>query len=115
MWKIYARQTAGVAVKTDFASLSESIADEQVVYIGRVHYIDYDLELVPERNTMGRLLYKRNHFQHEREFQGHFGHAHLRPTDYEDGYRLVRIDISRARPRSDESNRLWLKTGSCVW
>ena len=67
MWKIYAQQSAGVAIRTDFGSLSGSFTDDQTIYIGRVNYIDYGAGFVPEGNIFGPLLYKRNHFEHERE------------------------------------------------
>ena len=53
MWKIYAQLSAGVAIKTDFASLSGSFTDDQPIYIGRVRYIDYGVDLVPE----GKLIW----------------------------------------------------------
>ena len=98
MWKIYAQQSAGVSIKTDFAALSKSFVDDQAVYVGRVKYIDYnpdiadyDVNLAPEGNSMGPLLYKRNHFQHEREVRAILGET-LTIGHQEPG-RNVKVDL----------------------
>ena len=47
MWKLYARETDGIAIKTDFKSLSSSFTCREDVFIGIVNYIDYDRHLIP--------------------------------------------------------------------
>ena len=96
MWKIYAHQSAGVAIKTDFASLSESFVDDQAVYIGKVTYTDYNAKmskLAPEGNSMGPLLYKRNHFQHEREVRAILGE--LPANGHQEPGRKVMVDLAK--------------------
>ena len=39
MWKLYAAQ-AGVAIKTQFQSLADSITDDNAVYIGKINFVD---------------------------------------------------------------------------
>lgn len=67
MRKIYSEKNAGIAVKTDFASLSQSFIGETKVHVGRVRYVDYDQNMIPEGNVFYAYPHKRNHFAHERE------------------------------------------------
>ena len=67
MWKLYARDGAGLAISTNFRSFSLSLTDDKDIYIGRVKYIDYDLDTVPETNVIDPFLYKRLSFSHEKE------------------------------------------------
>ena len=93
MWKIYADQSAGVAIKTDFASFSDSFVDDQIVYIGRVTYIDYNANFAPEGNSMGPLLYKRNHFQHEQEVRAILSASP--PIGHQEPGRMVKVDLTK--------------------
>ena len=67
MWKLYAKDNAGVAVMTKFSYLATCFACEQDVYVGRVKYVDYSTTLIPEQNSLGICLHKRMAFEHERE------------------------------------------------
>ena len=67
MWKIYAAQSRGVAIKTDFQSLTGSLVEDSPLFIGKVNYVDYDETIIPEGNTFYAYLHKRHHFEHERE------------------------------------------------
>ena len=67
MWSLYARDLDGVAIKTDFVSLSKSILGDEDIFIGKVNYVDYDQTFIPENNTMAPFLYKRRSFEHEKE------------------------------------------------
>ena len=67
MWKIYTGQSVGIAIKTDFASLSKSFIGDNAIYIGKVNYVDYNNSIIPEGNLFYAYLHKRNHFEHERE------------------------------------------------
>ena len=67
MWKIYTGQNEGIAIRTDFASLSASFVGNEPIYIGEVTYIDYNVDVIPDELVLQALLYKRNHFEHERE------------------------------------------------
>ena len=59
MWKLYAKDNAGVAVKTRFDSLATCFTGAQDVNIGRVNYVDYSTTFIPERNSLGICLHKR--------------------------------------------------------
>ena len=67
MWRLYAREHDGVAIKTNFQSLSDSLQGSKDVFIGSVSYIDYDLEFIREDNSMAPFLNKRRSFEHENE------------------------------------------------
>ena len=67
MWKIYSEKNAGIAVKTDFASLAQSFIGDTNVFVGQVRYVDYNHDMIPESNVFYAYLHKRNHFAHERE------------------------------------------------
>jgi hypothetical protein len=76
MWDLYlGGEPQGVAVRSTYKRLSESITDARPVEIGKVNYVDYEVELMPDRNALGPYLYKRKSFEHEREIRAvHLGH-----------------------------------------
>ena len=67
MWTMYSRVSDGVAIKTDFKSLSESFTGEDKVFIGTVNYVDYNTAFIPENNIMSPYLHKRKSFEPEKE------------------------------------------------
>ena len=67
MWRLYSREHDGIAVKTDFKSLSQSFTCNDSIYIGKVNYVDYDTTFIPESNAFFPYLHKRQSFEHERE------------------------------------------------
>ena len=69
MWRLYARETDGIAIKTDFDSFKNSFTCSEDIYIGSVNYVDYDSHFIPEGNTFYAYLHKRKSFEHEREIR----------------------------------------------
>jgi len=70
MWKLYLKTDEGVAIQSTFKRLTESFHNyEGNVYIGKVKYIDYQTEWLPEGNTFYPFLHKRKSFEHERELR----------------------------------------------
>lgn len=73
MWSIYAGQdplrTEGVAVRSTFRHLLESLDGPDDVHAGMVQYHDYDHDFVPEDNAFSPYLHKRPSFEHERELR----------------------------------------------
>ena len=67
MWRLYSRERDGVAIRTDFKSLSESFIGNDTIHIGTVSYIDYERVFIPENNVLSPFLYKRKSFEPERE------------------------------------------------
>ena len=67
MWRLYARESDGIAVKTDFSSLKRCFKSDGPIYIGEVNYVDYNDYFIPEGDTFSAFLHKRQDFSHERE------------------------------------------------
>lgn len=67
MWKLYAREEDGIAIKTDINSLKTSFTCSQPIYIGTVSYVDYKSFFIPSDNTFHAFLHKRKSFEHEHE------------------------------------------------
>ena len=69
MWKLYARETDGITIKTDFNSLKNSFTCSENIFIGSVNYVDYDSHFIPEGNAFYPYLHKRKSFEHESEIR----------------------------------------------
>jgi hypothetical protein len=71
MWKLNLKTDEGVAIRSTFQQLADSLKmyAEQRVYIGKIKYINYDTEWLPEGNTFYPFLYKRESFKHECELR----------------------------------------------
>ena len=69
MWEKYCPQEPGVAVKTTFGHLKNSLQGQQPmpVMFSRVHYIDYATESIPRGNSSFVFLYKHTAYKDERE------------------------------------------------
>jgi hypothetical protein len=68
MWKVYARDTYGAAIRTTFEKLTACFTmTDHDIFIGAVRYIDYEKDLIDHSNAFNRFLYKRKAFAHERE------------------------------------------------
>jgi len=65
MWKLYAKTNEAVALKTSFFRLVNELDDK--TYVGKVEYIDFDHDWLPEGNTFYPYVHKRRSFAHERE------------------------------------------------
>ena len=85
MWRLYSRERDGIAIRTTFESLVESLTGEDSVHIGTVNYVDYEETFIPENNTMAPFLFKRKGFEHEHEVR-----ALIQQTSSRDG----KIDLS---------------------
>ena len=55
MWKLYAREHDGIAIKTSYRSLRDSLKGTELVHIGCVTYIDYNKNLIDEGNALRSL------------------------------------------------------------
>ena len=66
MWKLFASQQYGVAIRTTAARLIGSFTDRLPDYFGRVSYIPYDSQLIPVTD-FPPVFFKRLAFEHERE------------------------------------------------
>ena len=67
MWSLYSNIDDGIAVRTNFRSLADSLVCESPVEISRVFYLDYEQDRIPDGFMFAPLLCKRKSFEHERE------------------------------------------------
>jgi Protein of unknown function (DUF2971) len=70
MWKLYSDDNAGISIKSDFGRLKNCFSEcPYPVYIGKVKYIDWNLEKIPQQNVFSPYLHKRRSFEHENEIR----------------------------------------------
>jgi len=71
MWKLYCSNNEGIAVQSTFNRLITSFDDDpdESIFVGKVQYIDYNTEWLPEGNALYPFVHKRKSFEHERELR----------------------------------------------
>ncbi len=69
MWKLYLKSGEGVAIRTSFLRLKESLADSREVNGGLIRYIDYTQDEIELGNFFHPVICKRRSFQHEAELR----------------------------------------------
>lgn len=67
MWSLYTPLGQGVAVRSTYSRLTESLRVDEQVFVGRVKYVDPATEWIPEGNLLYPFVHKRRSFAHERE------------------------------------------------
>lgn len=68
MWKLYASSGPGVAIRTNYYKISQSLSEyNEPWFIARVKYIDPALERIAEDNLYYPLFHKRLCFDYEKE------------------------------------------------
>jgi hypothetical protein len=67
MWKLYLKSNEGIAIQTTVDRLISSIVDPLDIYIGKVNYIDYDMDGIDPNNMFNAFLHKRKSFEYENE------------------------------------------------
>ena len=67
MWRLYCSNDNGVAIRTTYKKLVESIDYDPYLYIGRVTYLDYETQGFPQGNLFYPVMHKRISFAHEQE------------------------------------------------
>jgi len=67
MWKLYAQTNEAVAIQSTYQRLLNCLPEN--IFVGVVHYIDYETQWLPEGNTMWPFVHKRKSFEHERELR----------------------------------------------
>ncbi len=102
MWALYqSGQPQGIAIRSTYQRLSESIVDSRTVYIGTVDYVDYDTDATTGLlTTVNRFLYKRRSFDHERELRAIYA-ADLWTNSTGPAIDIRRIDGSKMPPLED--------------
>ncbi|OIU71041.1 hypothetical protein [Rossellomorea aquimaris] len=70
MWDLYLKSEEGIAIQSTVGKLIDSFCEtEESIYIGKVKYIDFKRDWVPEGNTFNPFIYKRKSFEHEKELR----------------------------------------------
>lgn len=67
MWRLYCRDNTGVAIQTTYKSLTDSISNNEDIFMGKVSYIDYEKHNFPDANLFFPVMHKRIAFSHENE------------------------------------------------
>lgn len=67
MWRLYCPSNRGVAIQTTYAALFDSFSSHKDIYVGKVTYIDYELQFFPANNLYYPVMHKRLSFSHEQE------------------------------------------------
>jgi hypothetical protein len=68
MWRLYTGDENGIAIESSFRRLRTSFAREPLpIWAGRVRYVDYDADLIPEESAFDPFAHKRRAFTYERE------------------------------------------------
>lgn len=67
MWKLYATEDRGIALRSSVAALRDSLAGTERICLGSVRYIDFRDTPIREDDPLLAFMYKRRSFQHEQE------------------------------------------------
>lgn len=70
MWKLYLKSNEGIAIRSTFNQLKDCFKNEnREIHIGKVKYIDYEKDWLPEGNVLYPFVHKRKSFEHEQELR----------------------------------------------
>lgn len=67
MWRLYCPSNEGIALKTTYSKLVDSVSHDPNLYVGLVRYIDYEKHGFPIDNLFYPVMHKRISFSHEAE------------------------------------------------
>jgi len=68
MWKLYSSSKEAIAIQSTYQKLFDCLPEKDF-FVGKVNYIDYDKEWMPEGNTFYPFVHKRKSFEHEHELR----------------------------------------------
>ncbi|AKG54003.1 hypothetical protein DGWBC_1358 [Dehalogenimonas sp. WBC-2] len=70
MWSLYAKNNQGIAIQSTFSKIVDSMKKvKEHIFIGKVQYIDWDKDWLPEGNLLYPFIHKRKNFEHEQELR----------------------------------------------
>ena len=81
MWKLYAGNGEGVAIKTTYRLLKESLTGKGLTYLRRVNYVNYDTTRIRDNDPTPPFIHKRRSFEHEREVRAIIRKQYLRNNE----------------------------------
>lgn len=85
MWKLYSQSTQSIAIQTSFGRLKEAFKNtDETIYIGKVKYIDYNLDVISESSLYNFWLHKRKAFSHENELRAIICRCDINKIKYAD-------------------------------
>ena len=67
MWKLYCPNSEGVAIKTTYQKLADSVEKTNATFIGLITYLDYEKDYFDNGNVFSVTMHKRKAFEHEKE------------------------------------------------
>lgn len=70
MWKLYSKTNESICIQTTFERLEKALPNK--IRFGKVKYINYDKDWIPESDVYYPFIYKRLSFEHERELRAIF-------------------------------------------
>src|SRR6476646_3194797 len=83
MWKLYTSLNESICVRSAYNQLWDCLP-RQGCFLGKVTYLDYDLDTFDSRNLLSLIMHKRSSFNHEQEV------------------RAVIMDLENIRPSSND-------------
>ncbi len=93
MWQLYAKTNEAVALQSTFKKLHDHLPEN--CHVGKVNYIDYSKDLLPDGNFFYPFVHKRKSFEHEREIRAvtsDWGHHNEKETNPNNG-RHININL----------------------
>ena len=71
LWKLYGTEENSVAIQSTVGHLKKCFGPfvDYDILVGKIFYIDYDLEEIDEKNYFNLFLNKRKEFEYENEFR----------------------------------------------
>jgi hypothetical protein len=69
MWGLYTRPDQGIAIRSTFERLTRSLRTDGDVFVGKVTYLDYESDWLPEGNTLNPFVHKRRSYSFESELR----------------------------------------------
>jgi hypothetical protein len=109
LWRMYVPPEGGVAIRSTFRRLTKCLLPSEedkdpgmgnTVFMGRVHYIDYERDLIPEGNSFWPFVHKRRSFEFEQEVRACIQEFPTVADPLEEGE--SRIDLNRESPLGRE-------------
>ena len=71
LWNLYLKSNEGISIQSNFERLTECFHKytDNNIFVGKVKYIDYDKDWLPEGNILYPFIHKRKSFEHEKEIR----------------------------------------------
>ncbi|MBU4274964.1 hypothetical protein KKE19_04100 [Patescibacteria group bacterium] len=75
MWNMYLKSNEGIAIRSTYKRLKECLnKTTEDIFIGKVKYIDYKKEWMPEGNSLYPFVHKRKSYEYEKEIRAVIQH-----------------------------------------